>query len=61
MGEGQLRRRDMAETLSPWTSLGGLFWEVEVRYKVEIATALEYGWGIEFTEPGVGLYLCYIY
>ena len=30
-------RHDVAETFSPWTSLGGMFREVEARYKVEVA------------------------
>jgi len=32
MGEGY------AVETSPWTSVGAMFWEVEARYKVEIAT-----------------------
>ena len=46
MGSTQLklRRHDVAQTFSPWTSSSGMFWEVEVRNGVEIATALEYGW-----------------
>jgi len=44
----ELTRRNLDEAgheeypveTSPWTSLGAMFWEVEVRYKVE---TLEYG------------------
>ena len=39
MGRGiqlKIPRHDAAETFSPWTSLGGMFREVDARYKAEI-------------------------